>query len=239
MAFANVGGATGGLIGSRIEGLSEGKEHRQLVGQRLKCAREIAGLQQIDAAREIGYQAATQLNEAERGKRMLHNIKLIQLAKMYGTTMDYLLGLTDDLDTDPDAVRERCLTDYVMGRFSMLAKALTRRNIEAVRKMGVDMAETLRLSQQVLELEVAVARMRRANPGLDEDVRGLATVVLKVQTAAESARAAIERHERAHRAEMHHVKQVVGDLFSALAESERGGSLLVTSCADVLVRRGA
>jgi transcriptional regulator with XRE-family HTH domain len=195
-------------------------KHLKMVGERLKQARLYAGMQQIEAAQQIGYKAATQLNEAEAGKRMLDNNKLIPLARLYGTTMDYLLGLTDDPDSDPVASAQRRLTDFVTGRFVMLARAMAERNIDAVRKMSVDTGETLRLSELVLEIDAAMTRVRQAYPALDQDVRGLGSVVLKLQTAADRAQDAISRHARAHRAEMHRMQQVSGDLFGALKEGE-------------------
>lgn len=206
------------LTGRRLERSVRERQHRIAVGMRLRLAREATGIQQIDAARALGYGAATQLNEAEAGKRMLSTIRLVALAKMYGTTMDYFFALSEDMDADPVGVMERCLTDYVLERFSGLARAMARNNIDAVRKMGLDMAETLRLSHLVLEIDAAVGKMRAADPKLDNEVRGLATVVNKLQAASESSRRVIERSQRARRAEMLHMSQVAGDLFSSLED---------------------
>lgn len=201
---------------------------RQLVGGRLRVARELSEIQQIEAAQAVGYKAATQLNEAEFGKRMLALPKLVQLARLYAVSLDYLFGATDDPCADPyDRMRQQVVAS-VCGRFDMLAHVLASANIEAVRAMGPDAAETLRLAEQAQEIELALLTVRKLNPGMDDEARGLASLVMKVQAHADSGRHVIERHRRVHLLRAQKVREVDREVFEALGADHRA-SLLVTA----------
>lgn len=63
-------------------------------GQRLKKEREAQGLTQADLAKEINVSIPT-IAEYEADKKMPRHNKLIALSKRLGTSVDYLLGLTD------------------------------------------------------------------------------------------------------------------------------------------------
>lgn len=67
----------------------------QRVYQRIRDLREDADLRQVDVA---AYLNCTQVSYSyyELGKRDIPTTVLIQLAAFYETSIDYLLGLTDE-----------------------------------------------------------------------------------------------------------------------------------------------
>lgn len=65
------------------------------IGERLRRAREAAGLNQSSAARALSLDRAN-ISYWEGEKRVPSLLQLDRLAEVYGTTTDYLLGITED-----------------------------------------------------------------------------------------------------------------------------------------------
>jgi transcriptional regulator with XRE-family HTH domain len=98
------------------------------LGQRLRLARENKGWTQVYVAKLLGITSQA-LSNYERGERDPDTPLLNRLAELYGVSVDYLLGRTDDPTpytlpphTDPagDADKEALL---LFGRISRLSKA--------------------------------------------------------------------------------------------------------------------
>lgn len=70
------------------------------LGQRLRKAREMAGLSQLEAAKKLGISNGT-LSGYERDYRDPDTRMLEKIANLYEVSTDWLLGLTDD-PTPPD-----------------------------------------------------------------------------------------------------------------------------------------
>ena len=67
-----------------------------VVGERLRAARERAGMDQIDVAVGIGFSAHTAVSNIERGRSAIHVNRVAPAARLLRVSADYLLGLTDD-----------------------------------------------------------------------------------------------------------------------------------------------
>lgn len=105
-----------------------------IFGQRMKAARELCGLSQIEAFPLFGYANSAQLCKVEnafpRGFRF--NAYLIAMAvKHYGVSADYLLGFSGHHQRDIRSIRESkvrdIVADYMADEFAeirRLAKAL-------------------------------------------------------------------------------------------------------------------
>lgn len=224
MEFENTPDVARGLTGQakKIAALEAFKRYRVEVGRRLEHARATAGISQIDAARAMGYVAATQLCEYEQGNRLPGVEKIAQLVELYGTTADYILGFAPEPDRDPAAGVQRQLAAFITTRVHGLIQAMVASNIEAVRKMRPDVASALRLCSLVLETSAALDRMRELNPELDDDMKGLASVVRRMELAANSAKETTERLNHTHRATAHRAQSVAEDLLSGLGTEELG-----------------
>ena len=86
----------------------------KLVGQRIKAAREAAGLSQAELAQKMGYKAASSITRAEKGRSDFPQSKIAAFAKALNVTPGFLLGdplpvtLTGDTRrqvTPPDGAR--------------------------------------------------------------------------------------------------------------------------------------
>lgn len=205
----------------------------RLLGERLMTARNLSEMSQVEAAIAVGYMDGVHVDRAEKGSRLLPLEKLIKLAHLYGVSLDYLLGATDDPVSDRDEDLQRRITDAVVGRMALLANVILSTNIKAVREMGLDTAETLQMAEQAVEIELALGKLRQLNPHLDEEAKGLATLVMKAQAHADAGRRAIERHKRAHRMAAARVREADQEAFDVLG-GDCAASLLATADPEFL-----
>lgn len=139
---------------------------RHVVGPRLCSAREIAGLSQTAAATKLGYATPAQLNLHEQGRRLMPLPELIRAAEIFGTTVDFLVGTTNESDRDPsralraaavrglrgmlDGVAER-MTDEI-GRFATLCGP-DATNARAVLGAGTELLDALGVMQRQPEFD--------------------------------------------------------------------------------------
>jgi transcriptional regulator with XRE-family HTH domain len=81
--------------------MSERDEH-EVIGGRLREAREFVGLLQDEAASALGI-PRTSLSALEAGKRKVSGVELRRLARLYRRPVDWLLGEdhTSVAETDP------------------------------------------------------------------------------------------------------------------------------------------
>lgn len=70
------------------------------LGERLKGLRKQKRLTQVAVQMETGIEQ-TLLSKYERGERIPPTETLLTLAQFYGTSMDYLMGLTDEIRPYP------------------------------------------------------------------------------------------------------------------------------------------
>jgi ribosome-binding protein aMBF1 (putative translation factor) len=73
---------------------------RELFGERVVLLRRRKGLSQPALASQAGMSVTT-LNRVENAHQSLYMEKVATLATALGTTADYLLGLTDDIEPVP------------------------------------------------------------------------------------------------------------------------------------------
>lgn len=172
---------------------------KRAIGRRLREAREINGMTLTDAAQALGYTQPVHLSYWETGTRMAPFERLIQLAKLYGTTMDFLCGLQDDSDRDPAAATSRAVAGLVSASVDKIVRSLTQHNVELVRGMLPGSGEAQRMAGLALEASKALTRMRELNPGFDERLRGGAQFVAKFDALHQTAMAYSAAVARANR----------------------------------------
>lgn len=98
-----------------------------ILGERLKSARVKSGQTQEDIAKLLRVQRQV-ISYFENGSRTPNIDDLIMLAEIFGTSTDYLLGLTDAQSTDPE-VKTVCnytgLSEAAVGTLSSAASFLS------------------------------------------------------------------------------------------------------------------
>lgn len=87
-----------------------------VLGTRLRTARDRAGLTQVQAAQQLGV-GDTALSNYERGERDPDTGMLAQMAALYTVSTDYLLGRTDDPRTLRDRLAEAAKGDPELNEF--------------------------------------------------------------------------------------------------------------------------
>jgi transcriptional regulator with XRE-family HTH domain len=74
------------------------------IAERIRTARENAGLSQGQAAKQLGL-ARPSITEAEQGRRKVSAVELAEMAKLYGVTIGWLAGENDNLDATHDPIQ--------------------------------------------------------------------------------------------------------------------------------------
>ena len=98
---------------------------------RLKEARKSSGLSQQDACKQLGVSIGTYRNW-EQGRVVMNGEQLISAAKLYNTTVDFIL-MTDSNDAEDDREDElldtyRSLSEESKEAVLLVAKTLARRS---------------------------------------------------------------------------------------------------------------
>ena len=172
---------------------------KRAFGERMRIARETAGVSQIDAANALGYSKGVQLSNMEAGNRQVTLRVLLAASSLYGTTMDFLCGLIGDPSRDPAAAAQTLVAARVTTEVRGVIAALIASSVESVRRLRPDEAKAVRLASVALEAKAALERMRQREPQFDE-LYGGATVVHKLELLAILAAAQLEDAAKAQAA---------------------------------------
>lgn len=160
---------------------------KRALGARLEAARRIADLTLTQAAEALGYAQPVQLSLMESGKRFPPVHLLTEIAKLYGTTTDYLLGLTDEPDRDPALAAQRLIAARVLVTVNRLVETNAAIAAGAIRELSHTPARVVRLAGLVQEAATALKLVRTLNPEFDDEARGAATLIRRLEAAADLA----------------------------------------------------
>jgi transcriptional regulator with XRE-family HTH domain len=142
--------------------LSDDKSIEELMRERLIVARKLNGLDQKEAAAKLDYKNSSQLSKIENGEAPLPKSLLRKAAIAYGVSTDWLLGLSNEPERDPQVAR-------TMGVMRAVHEA-ARKNAERVA------IEMLALANDQLPLESHLRRIlvasRRVVESFDRSFRG-------------------------------------------------------------------
>lgn len=139
-----------------------------------KIARELCGLSQKYVSLELGVSAPT-VSEWESGRKTPTVENLLKLKKLYGTTADYLLGVTNEpgILPVPDELSLRGITDpdEKAHLLSAISNQLQMREFRIL-KDAVITSKTLSLSDKALQIAFAYEIA-------DADSKGICDIALK------------------------------------------------------------
>lgn len=172
---------------------------KKAFGERLRKARELAGMSQAEAAEKMGYAQGVQLSNMEAGNRMPPLAVLMKASELYGVTMDYLVGFVEDADRDPAMAAVREVSGRVTSEVRRLIDVMVHTSVETVRKVMPSAAEGERLAGLVLESHAAVLVFRERNAKRFEDMPAGSSLVAKSELAAAAARQYVEGMARTRR----------------------------------------
>jgi transcriptional regulator with XRE-family HTH domain len=148
---------------------------RHVVGPRLCAAREIAGLSQTAAATGLGYATPAQLNQHEQGRRLMPLPELIRAAEIYGTSVEYLVGTTNEPERDPARALRAAAVRGLRGMLDGMAERMTDEIGRFAALCGPDATNARAVLAAGTKLLDALGFIQR-NPEFD-DLPGGATVV--------------------------------------------------------------
>ncbi len=80
------------------------KDKRPVIAERLRTARELAGLSQAQAAKILGLHRPS-VSEMEAGRRRVSAEELSKLAEIYSVDMSWLMGEEQDSELGDERVR--------------------------------------------------------------------------------------------------------------------------------------
>lgn len=87
-----------------------------VIGSRMREAREIAGMQQIHAAKLLGYKNSSRLNKIENSQNVssisLHII--LTAAKIYDVSTDFLLGSSEEWERDARVAGDSSAMSHIL-----------------------------------------------------------------------------------------------------------------------------
>jgi transcriptional regulator with XRE-family HTH domain len=160
------------------------------VGQRLREARELAGLSQIAAAKRLGYVNSSRLAKIEGAidvgslhPRIIHDAALI-----YGVSSDYIYGLSDDWERNADMAQGHDVARSVIDGW----EAARARDVNILRRVNNKITVLARAVQEsetaVHELRGAYEMYERLNPeSMNPDEVAGAARLLRAIDAMENA----------------------------------------------------
>lgn len=160
------------------------------VGARLKEAREMVGLSQLDAAKQIGYANSTKLSKIETGKHssQIPMWMLKRSAQVYDVSLDYLLGVTETMERkgpDHSILREMMVHMREEWNTSRCRDLLiTERLNSRIRQLEGCFTQ---IDSVANEAELALARVIKLNPKW-QDMKGGSRLVDATQSTAAAVR---------------------------------------------------
>ena len=158
-----------------------------LVGARLRQVREAAGVSLTDAATAMGYSQPVQLSVMEGGERLPTLHVLLQYAAAFDSTVDFLLGLSSDPEADPAVVIQRRLATDVAEELRLVLAKVAETSVGLARDTRPLVARATRLATAAMEASRALATVRRLNRSFDDDTRGGAGLVARIDCCADLA----------------------------------------------------
>ena len=177
----------------------EQAELARQVGAKLKEAREMVGLSQLNAAKQIGYANSTKLSKIETGRHssQIPMWVLKRASQIYDVSLDYLLGVTESMereDTRHTALREMMVHmredwERIRGR-DVLVQA------NMLERIGNVESSVLYIDTEAAEAEKALVRMIELNPGKWDETKGGCKLFSTVQSTAAAARTARRKMQR-------------------------------------------
>lgn len=171
---------------------------RGVVGPRMNRARALSGFSQTEAATALGYRTPAQVNLWEMGRRLPPIFEVIKAARLYGVSIDYIMGETHEPDRDPSTGARHAVLRGVRGMLERVAE-ITVSEIDRHQRLIGPHANNVRVLLGAGDALVeAVAAFIRHNDSVFADQLGGANLVRRVEefeAALDEARTAIRLHD--------------------------------------------
>jgi transcriptional regulator with XRE-family HTH domain len=200
---------------------------RRTVGDRFRRAREIEGLDQTTAAQRLGYKNSTQLSLAENGERLPPIEVFIRAVEVYGVSLDFLAGLSDEPERDPRMAERLAMRRQVHGILQSTSEVVVTQMSLYMSRQAPSLQTSRDLASKAREVTEAIAVLiSRNNEAWQDMVHGARVERLsdELSTVAMGAIAAIQRYERLQQEVMNNTARRLGvesmPLFPEVGETQ-------------------
>ena len=150
---------------------------KKQVAERFVAARELNGYTQMEASEKMGYKNSTQLCQWEKAQRTPPIDRMIIASIVYGVSLDYLYGLSDEPERDPRSAEQRAMVRSMEDLLRENAQSVAQTLSAFVRSGGVNMMTVKALTARAADAAAAVRRFAEINGKKFEDMRGGAAVL--------------------------------------------------------------
>lgn len=168
------------------------------IGQRMRQAREMCNLSQVEAARRFGYSNPSKLSKIE-GATDTNSVPLwiiVRAASLYEVSIDFLFGASDDWETGARMTQERQVSAWLFGEFDR-HRTMAMRVLFSLNDQIEAMAESLPGHHAVaLEVQRTLGRCRELNPTSYANLRGGANLESAVEKLVECTGAGRDAYRR-------------------------------------------
>jgi transcriptional regulator with XRE-family HTH domain len=195
---------------------------RRIVGPRLTRARALSGFSQTEAATAFGYRTPAQVSLWEMGRRLPPIFEVIKAARLYGVSLDYIVGESHETDRDPSAGARHAILRGVRGMLENVAQITIGEVDRHVRLVGPHVNNVRALLESGDALLEAFGVFVRHNQGAFSNQRSSATLQRRAEefeASLASARTAIRLHD-ARDADLARALAALGEADPLLAEDD-------------------
>lgn len=183
----------------RVARVDENDALRAIVGRRMKLARELNGWTQEVASAKLEYVNSTQLSLVEKGERLPPLVKLVKASEVFGVSLDFILGISEEPERDPRMAERHAAFRHVSDVMEATSKTIVTA-ILSHQSSSPSVLATRTLANKAFAAIEAVEQLRASNLEVfDSELRGAAKVLRTVedlQAEAEKARAVLSRHDQ-------------------------------------------
>ena len=190
------------ILGRKVKARPNKAEQTNLVriiGQRMREAREMCNLNQVDAARRLGYQTSAKLSKIEGAtENSVPLLTIAKAAKLYDVSVDYLMGISEDWEIDAKHTIDHEKSQWINEAWELAR----RRDLEVLvwLKQRVDAVNTdiPAMVSTSLRQQAAFERFVELNPDF-EDMKGgnrLAIALDQLHESSEAADRSLKQYKR-------------------------------------------
>lgn len=198
---------------------------KRIVGKRFIDARELNGFSQTEAAEMFGWKVSTQLSLIEKGERLPPHQVLIIASAVFGTSIDFLMGVSNEPERDPKRAERDAAMRHVHCLIESNAKSMTGMLLQYLHNGTPAVSSARRLMACSTHLVESVNRVRELNPkAFDEKLRGGAKLIgaaSEMDEAMHEVRMMLDKHDRFIEFEFKEAEaaaKVTRPLFEQIAE---------------------
>lgn len=186
-------------LGRRVRAKSDRAEQTNLVriiGQRMRAAREMTNLSQLEAAKQLGYETSAKLSKIEGATEgSVPLLTVAKASKLYDVSTDFLLGVSEDWEIDP----AHSISNETSAWIGEAWEQTRRRDLEVLVwvKRRTDAVDTSIPNAYAasLRLKLAFEQFMALNPEF-EDMKGGNRLAMAVDKVIETAAIASRQHEK-------------------------------------------